>query len=132
MPSNDTQRVEKLTGDCEQWHAVGSTNDFGVTFTNSWANTGGGAAPAGFYKDPFNTVYLRGVIDSGATANSAFTLPLGYRPEYELVFVVFNNNGGPGPGGAEVRVTVQTNGNVVPVFTAGTDIRLDGVIFRAA
>jgi len=38
MPSNDTQRVEKLTGDCEDWHNVGTTNDFGVTFTNSWAN----------------------------------------------------------------------------------------------
>jgi len=132
MPSNVTQRVEKLTGDCESWHNVGTTNDFNVTFSNSWANVGGATPPAGFYKDKFNTVHLRGNIDSGATGNACFTLPVGYRPEYQTVRIVYNNNGGPGPGGANVYITVSSAGVVTPTFSAGTDMWLDGVSFRAA
>ena len=124
-------RVENLRGNPEQWHLVGTTNDFGVTFQNSWANQGGGAAPASFFKDKMGMVYLRGVIDTGATSTVAFTLPKGYRPEYTTTQLVNNNNGGPGPGGASVRVSVGTNGDVTPIFTAGTNMWLDGVSFRA-
>lgn len=127
-----SHRVEKLQGTPEDWHDVGTTNDFGVTFQNSWANVGGGAVPAGFYKDPFGTVHLRGNIDTGSTGTVAFTLPVGYRPEYNTVKIVYNNNGGPGPGGANVYVTVTTTGTVTPTFSAGTDMWLDGVSFRAA
>jgi hypothetical protein len=125
-----TQRVEALQGDSENWHAVGTTNDFGVTFQNSWANVGG-SSPAGFYKDRFNVVWLRGNIDTGVSGSIAFTLPVGYRPEYNTVQIVYNNNGGPGPGGANVYVTVQSDGDVIPTYSAGTDAWLDGVMFRA-
>ena len=132
MSSNETQRVEKLQGDCEDWHNVGSTNDFGVTFENSWANQGGGVTPAGFFKDKMGTVHLRGLIDTGSTGTTCFTLPIGYRPDYDWIQVCVNNNGGPGPGGAAVYTTVNTDGAVVPSFSAGTNMRLDGVSFRAA
>jgi len=125
-----TQRIEELQGDCEAWHNVGTTNDFGVDFENSWANQGGGATPARFYKDKLNRVYIEGVIDSGTTGNTIFTLPKGYRPEYQTIQLVNNNNGGPGPGGAKVRVTVNADGTVVPDFSAGTNMWLDGISFR--
>jgi hypothetical protein len=124
-------RVESLRGANETWHDVGTTNDFGVTFQNSWANTGGGLAPAGFYKDKFNIVHLRGVIDTGTTGTVAFTLPVGYRPEYDHYQVQVNNNGGPGPGGASCYVTVASTGTVTPVFGAGSDMTLSGIHFRA-
>ena len=126
-----SHRVEKLQGTPEDWHDVGTTNDFGVTFQNSWANQGGGAAPAGFYKDPFGQVRLRGVIDSGSTGTVAFTLPKGYRPEYTQNFISYNSNGGPGPGGAAVYIQVQSDGDVVPTFGAGTNAHLNQVMFRA-
>ena len=132
MPSDETHRVEKLTGDNEDWHYVGATNDFGVDFENSWANQGGGATPARFYKDKFNRVYVEGIMDTGATGNTAFTLPVGYRPDYEHYYIVNNNNAGPGPGGASVRLSVDTDGSVVPRFSAGTNIDISGVSFRVA
>lgn len=132
MSSNQTHRVEELTGDNEDWHNVGSTNDFGVTFTNSWANVGGATPPAGFYKDKFNMVHLQGNIDTGASGTVAFTLPVGYRPTYATHRILYNDNGGPGPGGAAVSLEVQADGDVVPTYGAGTDVWLDGVSFRAA
>ena len=125
-------RVESIRGDNETWHDVGTTNDFDVTFQNSWANVGGGNPPAGFYKDKMNIVHLRGNIDTGASGSIAFTLPVGYRPEYSTRHIVYNNNGGPGPGGANVFINVQADGDVIPTFSAGTDMWLDGVSFRAA
>ena len=128
-----SSRVEELRGECEDWHFVGSTNDYGVTFSNSWANVGGASdPPAAFMKDKMGFVHLIGRIDTGTTGTVAFTLPVGYRPAYHNVQIVSNNNGGPGPGGATVRIDLTTNGNVTPYFSAGTDMRLDGVIFRAA
>ena len=122
--------VEKLRGNSENWYEVGSTNDFDVTFQNSWANTG--TSPASFFKDKMGLVYLRGNIDSGISGSVAFTLPVGYRPEYSTLQIVYNNNGGPGPGGAAVYVNVNQAGDVVPSFSAGTDMWLDGITFRAA
>ena len=124
-------RVESLRGQPEQWHYVGTTNDFDVTFENSWANQGGGATPARFYKDQMGRVYVEGVIDTGVSGTTAFTLPVGYRPDYITSYIVSNNSGGPGPGGAYVRVNIYTTGAVQPDFTGGTNIRLDGVNFRA-
>ena len=126
-------RVESLQGTPEDWYLVGTTNDFGVTFENSWANVGGATdPPASFFKDKMGIVHLRGRIDSGSSGTTAFTLPVGYRPEYLTSQLVYNDNGGPGPGGASVRVFVYPDGSVDPTFTAGTDMWLDGVSFRAA
>jgi len=113
----------------ELWRNVGGTDQ--PAFLNSWANVGtAGLPPAGFYKDPFGRVHLRGNIDTGLTGTTAFTLPTGYRPPYKVVSIVYNNNGGPGPGGANVFLTVNTDGTVVPTFSAGTDMWLDGTSFR--
>jgi len=113
----------------EAWHSVGATGE--PAFQNSWVNSiTAGVPPASFYKDPLDVVHLRGNINTGLTATTAFTLPLGYRPPYTVVQIVYNNNGGPGPGGANVYLTVNTDGTVVPTFSAGTDIWLDGTSFR--
>lgn len=68
------------------------------TFENSWANTGtyGGRTynPAGYYIDPNGVVHMRGTIGSGTAATAAFTLPAGYRPPYDYVFVGGDCGGG--------------------------------------
>ena len=100
------------------------------SFSNSWANVG--TSPARFYKDPFGRVHLSGNIDTGTSGTVAFTLPVGYRPSYGTFHIAYNSNGGPGPGGAAVHIEVQTDGDVIPTYGAGTDAWLDSVSFRAA
>jgi len=111
----------------EDFHDIGGAGE--PAFKNSWANTG--SSPAGFYKDPFDRVFLRGNIDTGISGTICFTLPSGYRPEYNTFHVAYNDNGGPGPGGAAVSIEVQTDGDVIATYGAGTDIWLDSVHFRA-
>lgn len=54
-----------------------------VTFQNGWVNYGGVYAPVQKRKVG-DIVYLRGVMKSGLTNNTAFTLPVGFRPPMKL------------------------------------------------
>jgi hypothetical protein len=60
------------------------------TFVNSWANFAPDWTGAGFFKDAFGFVRLRGLIaharDSWTSSLVAFTLPAGYRPATRLLF----------------------------------------------
>lgn len=122
-----TQRVEKLTGNCESWREIGQKDN--PSFTNSWANIGAPYNNAAFYKDKFNRVFLRGVIDTGSTGTAAFTLPVGYRPDGSVGFVTWQTGGGPGPGG-QSSVVITSAGVVTPTFTGGADIGMDGISWR--
>ena len=50
-----------------------------VTFQNSWINAYSGIAPAQ-YRRVGDMVSVRGRISNGASATTAFTLPVGFRP----------------------------------------------------
>jgi hypothetical protein len=95
------------------------------TLLNSWTNFGSGYNPAGYYKDPFGIVHLRGVIQTGASPFIIFRLPAGYLPANQEMFSVTANN-------AYGRVDVLTTGDVQ--FQAGnnTFVSLDGITFRAS
>ncbi len=94
------------------------------TLLNSWANYGSGYSTAGYYKDAMGIVHLRGVVASGSS--TIFTLPAGYRPEFNGMFSTVTGLLNLG------RIDVMSNGNVV--FVAGSNIyaSLDGITFRAA
>jgi hypothetical protein len=83
---------------------------------------GGTTSVAAFYKDPFNVVHLKGGIDTGATTNTAFTLPEGYRPSEDLYFPLTISGG---------YVDITIAGLVTPYFSTGTNVHLDGITFRA-
>ena len=121
------RRLVGVVADVEEWRDVGDTNE--PAFENSWANIANEAVAA-FYRDPYHRVHIKGHVDSGSTGNRIFTLPENYRPDEDLVFICFNSAGGPGPGGASVYVTITTDGYVVPTFTGGVDMVLDGISFR--
>lgn len=92
------------------------------TLTDGWANTGGSDAPAGFYKDPWGRVYLRGVVDSGSLPGDIFTLPSGYRPGYIVRLSTTDSVG-------MARIQILTSGIVH--ISAGTPwVALDGISFR--
>lgn len=93
------------------------------TFLNSWVNNGGGYNNAGYYKDNFGIVHLRGLIKSGTLGLSAFTLPAGYRPPAREIFGTVSNF-------AFGTVYVDTTGDVVPFNGSNAFISLDGLTFR--
>lgn len=99
------------------------------SFSNSWVNYGSVYSIAGYYKDKFGIVHLRGLIKSGTINAAAFTLPSGYRPAYRHMQATVSNN-----GAAEIisRIDVDTNGDVIPVTGSNTYFSLDGISFRAA
>lgn len=97
-----------------------------VTFDNSWVNYSSTYAPAGYYKDPWDVVHLRGMIKDGtvgAINGTAFTLPAGYRPEYDLKFAVSSDN-------AFGEVQVRPAGYVVMLTGSNVFFDLAPVSFR--
>ena len=90
------------------WNAVSS-------FSNSWVSVGAPYHPVGFHRDVFGVVRLRGRLGSGSTGNTAFTLPVNFRPGATQGFAV---SGG--------TVSITTAGVVTPT---GTTLDLDGISF---
>jgi hypothetical protein len=96
------------------------------TLMNGWVDYEAGMAPAGYYKDPFGRVHLRGVVKDGTVDAAAFTLPTGYRPAAgALIFFA---------GNAEYtnQVSVLTTGDVIIAGVGNGWRTLNGVSFRAA
>lgn len=113
MPGGDVVVAGKIRGLYSTWTAP--------SFTNSWADYASGYDPAAYRLNADGDVELRGVICTGT--GSAFTLPVGYRPQYAMVFVVDNN-------GAYATVVIQSSGTVTP--SSNTRISLAGIKFSPA
>lgn len=94
------------------------------TFLNSWVDFGGAFNTAGYYKDPFGIVHLRGLVKSGVVNTPIFNLPAGYRPTATEVFVTDSNS-------AHAQVTVSAAGNVTLAFGSNVYASLDGMTFKA-
>lgn len=87
----------------------------GIGFLNSWADQGGTTAPAQYRIDA-GWVSLRGSITGGTTGTSvgtAFTLPTGYRPQYDQTFCAASGLTGNG------HIFVRPSGNVVIIDNPG-------------
>jgi len=97
--------------DVQRWQEVGS-------FLNGWANAGSPWANAGYYRDTFDLVRLRGRITGGTSGAAAFTLPEGYRPPVQMAFAC--------DGGS---VTLDTSGNVI---VTGTAVSLENIHYRVS
>jgi hypothetical protein len=109
----------------EDWHEVGATGE--IAFENSWANrASGNDATAAFYKDPFNVVWIGGVIDTGASGTVAFTLPSEYRPSNDVEFPVLQV--GLTSAGS---VKIDTSGQATVTYGVGaTAVHLSNIHFR--
>lgn len=93
-----------------------------LPMVNSWKNTGGVYNPAGYWKDSFGVVHLRGAINGG-NQKIICTLPTGYRPAYQecLGYIA---------GGSFGRLDIQADGVISQNSFTGNCI-LDGLTFRA-
>lgn len=95
---------------------------------NSWANVGGTAEVAGYTRDMYGRVSLKGRIAGGTTtaATALFTLPSGYRPSGNAVF--------PAPcstGIGQVQVIASTGNVQIVNVPDNTYLALDGINFMA-
>jgi len=109
------------------------------TLENDWTDYGSVHTPAGYYKDSLGSVHLRGLVYRNAlrAPSIVFTLPSGYRPEYQqlLSIVARSSTGGYTIG----RVDIYTDGSVYFVSPhdnvsgsgAGNWICLDDLGFRS-
>lgn len=109
------QGVQGVPGDSVQvplgaWHHVGSAGEPG--FSNGWANFGGLTQNLEFRKDPLGKVQVRGRVMNG-TSGVIFTLPVGYRPPFNVQFTA------PSNGVAGQSITVGSDGTVTSSFIAG-------------
>lgn len=94
------------------------------TLLNSWVNHGGSDEDAGYYKDEFGRVYLRGVVKNGTPSITSvvFTLPSEHRPPVGLWFPATSN-------GAYATVNVQSDGDVIAVNGSNSSFSLSAVSF---
>jgi hypothetical protein len=125
------QRLVGTTAEIENWREVGGTNN--PTFANLWVNFGSPHDVAGFYKDPYGIVRLKGHIKDGTGGLAAFTLPAEYITGLEQEFITFGTGGGggPGPGGSDYAVIIiDASGDVIPDVNTGADVSLSGISFR--
>lgn len=90
---------------------------------NNWVNYDAGFEQAGYFKDKFGIVHLKGLVCSGSSA-VIMTLPEGYRPAGQLLFTVVSGNG-------FARIDVLNNGEVKLIGTYDSEyVSLTGISFR--
>ncbi len=94
---------------------------------STWVDYSSTFAHASYTRTKDNVVVLEGLIKNGPATwdTTIFTLPVGYRPEYRLIFYVGSYNAGSGFG----RVDVLTNGDVRFMQGTATWISLDAIKF---
>lgn len=97
------------------------------TLLSSWENYGSSFVPARFYKNTMGEVIIEGLLKNGASNTIAFELPIGYRPEYTLNFVIVN-------GATAIGMCQVSASGAVKIFitATATDVSISGISFRAA
>jgi hypothetical protein len=113
----------------DTWHTVGGAGE--PAFTNTWTNRGAvGHPPVSFRKNGNGDVRLRGHLAvGGASGTSAFTLPVGWRPDYEIGRIVV----GASQLGTPAYLDILANGTCEIRYPAGTTyVSLNGVTFSTA
>jgi hypothetical protein len=104
----------------EGWHEIGAPGE--PAFQGTWANfSANDTTTAGFYKDPFGVVHLKGAVTSGS--QTIFTLPADYRPGHAVIEIAAR-------GGAAVELDISSTGAVFLNSGSGV-LSLDGLTWRA-
>ncbi|MEB4593419.1 hypothetical protein VSS37_20750 [Candidatus Thiothrix sp. Deng01] len=114
----------KITGSLDAG-SITQENWVAPTLLNGWVNYGGGFNDAGYFKDSFGIVHLRGLVKSGQTQKAIFNLPNGYRPARRELHAACTNPDSIG------RIDIATNGDVIMQTGNNGWISLDGITFQA-
>ena len=104
----------------EAWHEVGSAGN--PAFQNGWTNYSPSGNSAGYYKDRLGFVHLKGMVKNGTMSQTAFTLPVGYRPAKAMLLPTASAHVyGEVLIYADGRVDAETGQNLL--------MSLDGIVF---
>jgi hypothetical protein len=110
----------------DPWHLVGGSGE--PAFASGWVNYDANFPLCAFRKYPDGRVRLQGMIKSGNIAQTAFTLPVGYRPvdpqtgSGQAIFTAISNS-------AICDLRIYLDGRVVPQTGSNIWVSLDGVEF---
>jgi hypothetical protein len=97
-----------------------------ATLINNWTVWNVGFNPPGYFRDSLGIVHLRGVLNTNTFAKTAFTLPAGYRPRFNELFVCSTSLNTCG------NIDIVPDGSVVPNSSGSASwFSLDGITFRA-
>jgi hypothetical protein len=161
MTVNSATKVDNLNSDkldgqdssafapkaVENWHEVGEVGE--PPFNASWQNFDSSHNSAGFYKDPFGVVHLKGLVKrvTPATAGPVgcdlnervFSLPSGYTPSTGRT-TIFTSAASLTSAGGETTLRVNVHNEAIWVcesnpskqWQADDWLSLDGISFRAA
>ncbi len=91
------------------------------TLAGAWLNFGGSYEAAGYLKDNFGFLHLKGLVKSGTGV--IFNLPVGFRPSEEKIFASIGN-------GTLADVRVGTNGDVSLYSGNSSYLSLSGIVFQ--
>ena len=106
-------------------NSIAQPGTTGVSFNANFSNYGVGYENVTYYKDTEGRVHLSGLVAiNGTQSGTMFTLPAGYRPTGQLIFLVMS---GSGPA----RIDVMMNGNVSIATAVPGWISTNGISFRA-
>lgn len=103
----------------EAWHEIGSPGN--PAFQNGWTNYTSGNT-AGYYKDRLGFVHLKGMIRNGTMSQTAFTLPVGYRPAKAMLLPTASAH-------VYGEIHLYTDGRVDPEIGQNLLMVLDGIVF---
>jgi hypothetical protein len=120
----------------EAAHVVNPASFGACVGINHWQNVGGGFTDTGYYRDPFGTVHVQGMVYCAgvAVATPIFTLPPGYRPAAQVDFATPEHKGAGGSAGL-ADVAVLGDGSVFwttfsDSLAANDFLSLNGISFR--
>ena len=95
-----------------------------IGFENSWEDYSGAYGPSMVTKLGC-AITITGMVKNGVAISIIFTLPLGYRPSYKLIFTCMTN------GGVIARVNVYANGAVQLHIGDSAWVALNGITLFA-
>lgn len=93
-----------------------------AVFAGAWVNSGAPYGPAKYWFDREGVVCLSGNVKSGVIGTKAFTLPLGYRPPFQVDRATDSNS-------AYGTLRLAANGDVIPQVGSNVAFSLEGVRF---
>lgn len=101
-----------------------------VTLASGWTNYGSPVANASYRQDSEKVIWLRGGVVSDGTNGTIFTLPSGYRPTSQKVFLVYaTGSQSSGYILSPQRVDVTNTGLVTSAIDVIGYLSLDGIAF---
>ena len=100
------------------------TNWIGLTMQGTWAYYGAPYTMPQYTKSSDGVVTLKGLIRNGTIGTTVATLPVGYRPNYRILFSTVSNS-------VYGRLDIDASGNIIAQGGNTAWYSLDGIMFYA-